>query len=119
MEYPQHYTGIVTVYDIGEFNKKGVFPTYKVTKAIRRLRPQNEIALDLQSEDGTRLSFTLQSLDDKWFNGQSEEVTISRTTAGVMEEEESYTVAGIWKEPQREECAWVAALSLDIGEDRT
>ena len=119
MEYPQHYTGIVTVYDIGKFNKAGVFPTYKVPKAIRRPQLQNEIAFDLQSEDGTRLSFTLKSLDGKRFSGQSGEVTISQATVAVMEEEESCMVAGTWKEPQREECPWVAELSLYAGENRT
>ena len=116
MEYPRHYTGIVHVYDIGKLNK-GVCPTYKVTKAIRRPQPQNEIAFDLQSEDGTRLSFTLKSLDGKWFSGQSGEVTISQVS--VMEEEELCMVAGTWKEPQREECIWVAELSLYAGEHRT
>lgn len=107
MEYPQHYTGIVNVYDLG----KGVFPTtYKVTKAIRR--SQNEIGFDLQSEDGTRLSFTLKSLDGNCFSGQSGEVTISRAYVGIREEEESALMAGKWKEPQREECPWDAKLSL-------
>ena len=110
MEYPQHYTGIAEVYDIGKLNK-GVSSTYKVTKAIRRLQPQNEMAFDLQSEDGTRLSFTLKSLDGKWFSGQSGEVTISQVA--VMEEEELCMVVGRWKESQREECTWIAELSLD------
>ena len=109
MEYPQYYRGTTTVYDM-EKGEQSHFPAYQVTAAI--LLSRTELALDLQAEDGTRLSFTLKSLSGKWFATQSGDITIRRTGVLASEEEETCYIAGKWKEGQQEEWGWYAELSL-------